>query len=300
LIHLTNHYSIRMNDLKWTTVYASVIGNLHIRENLPCQDACAIKDLGQGWGIAALADGAGAYEHSDKGARQVVNLAVQHFANEVHRNSWIEKQILPTEEAWTTIAVHTLKTIKEDLSVFSRQNNMTLESLSCTIIVLIYSPLGVLLTHIGDGRAGYLDAREEWHELMTPFRGEEANQTIFITSDFEEDITNKVESRIVEDAILAFCLLSDGCEKSAFECNLFDKQKNIYYDPNRPYPKFFDPNINAIKALEKQNKTQQEMNELWHSFLEVGNAQLRNENDDKTLILGVKTSFKECEPCIES
>jgi hypothetical protein len=82
-------------------------------------------------------------------------------------------------------------------------------------------------------------------------------------------------------------LLSDGCEKSAFECYLYDKEKGKYYDPNRPYPKFLDPNINAIKLLAKQNKTQEEMNLLWLSFLEGGNPQLKNETDDKTMILGV-------------
>lgn len=277
-----------MTHNKWTIVYASVIGNLHIKESLPCQDACAVKDLGKGWGIATLADGAGSCEHSNMGALQSVHLAIQHFTNWIHQNQWIERQILPTEEAWNASAATTLRAIKEDLLIFSQQKEISFESLSCTLIVLIYSPLGILLTHVGDGRAGYLSAQQAWHSLMTPFKGEEANQTIFVTSDFEEDITSKLESKVVKGEVLAFCLLSDGCEKSAFECNLFDKEKGVYYDPNRPYPKFFDPNLHAIKALEKQHKSQEEMNALWQNFLESGNPQLKNESDDKTLILGVR------------
>lgn len=281
-----------MNTYQWTIVYASVIGNLHIKENLPCQDACLVKDLGRGWGIATLADGAGSCSHSDEGARQVVSLAIQHFANWIHRNDWIGKHAFPAEKVWKDAALLLLKTIKDDLFVFSQQKEIAFESLSCTLIVLIYSPLGLLLTHIGDGRAGYQNTKQEWHSLMLPFRGEEANQTVFITSDFEENTENiaenKIESNIIKDDVMAFCLLSDGCEKSAFECNLYDKEKNIYFDPNRPYPKFFDPNIQAVKALEKQKKSQEEMNTLWQNFLEGGNTQLKHETDDKTLILGVR------------
>ncbi|TAH20811.1 MAG: protein phosphatase 2C domain-containing protein [Cytophagales bacterium] len=265
----------------WTVVYASVIGNLHVREGMPCQDACAIKDLAEGWGIAVVADGAGSCQHSDKGAQQTVYLAIQHFANTVYKNQWIEKNNLPAQSQWDRLALENLMRIRDDLQTFSKQNQLPFESLSCTIIVLIYSPVGLLITHIGDGRAGYLNAQEEWQSMITPFRGEEANQTLFITSDFEKE----VESRVINEKISAFCVLSDGCEKSAFECNLFDKEKNLYYDPNRPYPKFFNPNILALSKLDNMN--QEQKNLLWQQFLIEGNAQLKNETDDKTLILGM-------------
>jgi hypothetical protein len=272
-----------MEKTKWTVAYASVIGSSHSKENLPCQDACEVKNLAEGWGIATLSDGAGSCRYADQGAQKTVQFAIHHFSNWIHRNHWIEKNYFPKEEEWHRISLDLLKVVKEDLLIFSKQNDMEFESLSCTLILLIYTPLGGLLTHIGDGRVGYLNTKQEWHSLMTPFKGEEANQTLFITSDFEE----YVESKAINEKILAFCLLSDGCEKSAFECNLYDREKGVYYDPNRPYPKFFDPNINAIKALEKQNKTQEEINVLWQNFLENGTPQLKNETDDKTLILGV-------------
>ncbi len=274
----------RMKNKDWIVAYASAIGNLHIKENLPCQDACAIKNLGAGWGVAVVADGAGSCEYADKGAAHAVNLAIQHFANLVYRNKWIEKNSLPTEEEWARLSLENFKLIKDDLFIFSEQKEIVFESLSCTLIVLVYSTIGVLLAHVGDGRAGYMDAGEEWKPLLTPFKGEEANQTIFITSDFEKSIGSKV----VTGQIAAFCLLSDGCEKSAFECNLYDRERNLYYDPNRPFPKFFNPNILALKQLYQQNKSQDEINTLWQGFLEGGNTHLKNEPDDKTLILGVK------------
>ncbi len=270
-----------ISDTKWIVVYACALGHLHTREGLPCQDACAVKDLGRGWGVAAVADGAGSCQNSDKGAQQTIHLAIEHFVNLVHKSQWIEKNQLPTANQWKTMALENLMLIKEDLEIFSTQNNIDFDSLSCTIILLIYSPIGLLITHIGDGRAGYMNANQEWLSMITPFRGEEANQTIFITSDFEKT----VESNVINEKIGAFCLLSDGCEKSAFECNLYDKEKNLYYDPNRPYPKFFNPNLLALSNL--NGKSQEEMNLLWQLFLTEGNPQLRNEPDDKTLVLGM-------------
>ncbi len=270
--------------IDWIVVWASVIGGLHAKENLPCQDACLVKNLHQGWGIATVADGAGSCEYSHKGAEQCVQLATQYFANLIYQKEWIEKNILPCEKEWGKLALEQILLIKQDLQTFAQQHVIPFESLSCTLIILIYTPLGLLLAHIGDGRAGYLNTKEEWHSLMYPFKGEEANQTIFITSDFEENIATKV----VKEEIQAFCLLSDGCEKAAFECNLYDKEKSLYYDPNRPYPKFFNPNILALKELERQQKSQSEMNQLWQNFLHSGNAQLQHEPDDKTLIIGVR------------
>lgn len=269
----------------WTVVYASIMGHLHTKEGLPCQDACEVKDLGDGWGVAVVADGAGSCQNADQGAQQTVNLAIQHFANAVHKNKWVQKNKLPSQNQWQLLASENLGYIKEDLITFSTQKELAFESLSCTIIVLIYSPIGLLITHVGDGRAGYLAASGEWLSMMTPFRGEEANQTIFITSDFEKDI----ESKVIEEKVSAFCLLSDGCEKSAFECNLFDKEKNLYYDPNRPYPKFFNPNLLALSKI--THKSQEEMNLLWQHFLAEGTPQLKNETDDKTLILGMMTKL---------
>ncbi len=87
----------------------------------------------------------------------------------------------------------------------------------------------------------------------------------------------------------AFCLLSDGCEKASFEVNLFDADTNKYYDPNRPYLPFFEPNIYALQNLYEQQKSQTEINQLWADFLEAGNNKLRIEPDDKTMILAVRS-----------
>ena len=151
---------------------------------------------------------------------------------------------------------------------------------------------GLLVTHIGDGRAGYLNAADEWHALITPFHGSEANETVFITSDIWSDdiIDTYLSADVVAGEVKAFCLLSDGCEKAAFECNLYDAENEVYYDPNRPFPLFFKSNIDIIPKLFENGLSQDEVNTNWQAFLAGGNETLKTESDDKTLILAVKTN----------
>lgn len=126
--------------------------------------------------------------------------------------------------------------------------------------------------------------------MMVPFHGHEANETVFITSEiwYDEVIDSYLGCNIIKNDVKAFCLLSDGCEKAAFECNLYDEEKETYYDPNRPYVPFFQSNIDAIPKLFDSGKSQLEINDAWRRFLTDGNEKLKIESDDKTIILGVK------------
>lgn len=90
-------------------------------------------------------------------------------------------------------------------------------------MVVIYSPLGLLAVHVGDGRMGYKTMSGEWKSMMTPHKGEEANQTIFLISEFW-DIPNYElsgvlvpESIVIREPVQAFALMSDGCEHTAME-----------------------------------------------------------------------------------
>ena len=95
---------------------------------------------------------------------------------------------------------------------------------------------------------------------------------------------------MITENVKAFCLLSDGCEKASFECNLYDKDKEIYFDPNIPFKEFFHKNVNVhLPNMHKEGKTQEQINELWHNFLMSGNPKLKVELDDKTMILAVKS-----------
>lgn len=272
----------------WITVGASVIGNSHISMGLPCQDNSKYVYVRNGWGIAITSDGAGSAKHSDIGSRIVVERGIHYFQSVIEQKGWAESGELPTDAEWTNIAYVTLKTIKEDLEKFAAAKNFEFKSLSATAIVVIHAPMGILVTHVGDGRAGYKDASGEWKALIVPHKGEEANQTIFLTSDFWNlpyYVMSGVmvpESYVIRCTPQAFTLMSDGCEHTAWQCYAKDEKTGMYYDPNKPHGRFFDPLVTSIA-----NNVSHDLKEQWATFLTDGNDSFKKEPDDKTMILCV-------------
>lgn len=277
----------------WKLAGASVIGNNHISMGLPCQDAYLFEHLERGWAIAVVSDGAGSVENSHIGSQFVVKDAIKCFKALIMQKNWIVDSVLPSDDEWKALAFHVLRTINNHLETFSLNKGWDVKSLSATIIVVIVSPLGILTTHVGDGRAGYKDVTGKWKPLMTPHKGEEAHQTIFMTSKFWDKHYYTMsgvlvpESHVVKCKPIAFTLMSDGCERSSWLC-YSKRDDGIYYDPNEPHSPFFDSVTHKLAAAEDAND-----NKLrWKKFLENGNESLRNEPDDKTMIIGVKTKQK--------
>ena len=280
--------NVEMQRDKWFFAFASVIGNSHITDNLPCQDACHVEQFDT-FSVAIVADGAGSCKNSHIGSKQVVEFCVYHFAKLINEQDWVND--FPNKEVWYSAAKETLRSVRMDLEKYSITNDLPFKSLACTVILALCLPDGLLVSHIGDGRAGYFSPSTKWKAMIMPFHGQEANETVFITSDIWDDDTltdRYVESLVINEPVDAFCLLSDGCEKSSFEVNLYDTEKKVFFDPNRPFAPFLDPNRTALLQFSEQQKSQEDINALWAKFLTDGTEKLRIETDDKTLLLGVR------------
>lgn len=274
-----------MPDYIWLFACASVAGAAHIAQQLPCQDYYAMLSIDEHSGVAVICDGAGSCEHAEDGACQTAGFALTRFADYGRQR---QHQALPAAAEWQNQAANILHEVASDLRQYATKEQLDLASLSCTVIVLLYMPEGLLCAHIGDGRAAYRSERGEWLPLISPFHGEEINSTVFITSDIWHDTAQYIGASVVDEPVTAFCLLTDGCERASFEVNLLDAETSKYYDPNRPYAPFFEPNIAALRQLYEQGKTTDEVQQLWTSFLTKGNEKLHRESDDKTMILATR------------
>jgi serine/threonine protein phosphatase PrpC len=280
---------------RWFVVGASAIGNSHIASKKPCQDNHHSEYFGNGWGIAITSDGAGSADFSHYGSEFVAKTsALNAFKNLVLKNKWHKKNYLPNNNEWQTHSLDLLRQVYKDLEIFARKNNYPFASVACTVIVVIFSPNGLLVTHIGDGRAGYRNENNEWKSMLTPHKGEESNQTIFITSTpWVKDKNLKMsdvlvpESRVISENPKAFILMSDGCEAHSFECSTMDFETNKWSDPNRPYAKFFDPVYDQLTEMRSRNVALKDANEKWKQFIVEGTSGLKEESDDKTMIVGI-------------
>lgn len=273
---------------QWSLVGASVIGADHVRMNLPCQDANYYKLLKNGWGLAIVADGGGSNQHAELGAQHVARkLAPHYFRALLKEQGWAEGQPLPDDQQWQALAKQQIKQIVDDLHEYAEKQGVPFRSLGGTLIVVLFGPDALLITHVGDGRAGYKDSRGGWLPMMEPTKGEYANVTPFLTSLTQPKAFDVyVRSRIVRGEVQAFTLLTDGCEQVAYYCRQ-PGANGIYFDLNRPAPKFFDPLVEQLTAL-IQSEPADVIEEIWTRFLTDGTPGLAAAYDDKTMILGMR------------
>lgn len=284
--------------IQWVLVGASVTGNGHLQMGLPCQDYHRYESLENDWGIAIVSDGAGSAKHSDIGSKVLVERGIVHFKQLLENEGWMQSNKFPTDVEWLQKSYDTLKTIRNDVVMFAQSKNVAVKDLSATCLVVIYSPIGLLTVHVGDGRMGYENLSGEWKSIMTPHKGEEANQTIFLVSDFWT-IPNFTlsgvlvpESVVVREQVKAFALMSDGCENTSWLCTAKNEETGKYYDRNTPFDGFFKPLKETIISLSVSNVPEEERNEKWHNFIESGTDGFRKEQDDKTMIYGVNLSIE--------
>lgn len=277
------------NQSDWLVVKTSIAGKFHIENNppIPCQDSNFYQDFGKGWGIAVVSDGAGSKEFSHLGSNFVAERAGSIFGEIIKLNDWQSSNALPPKDKWHEVSKRAFAKIRNELENFAKEKNLESGLLSCTVIVVIHSPFGVLASHIGDGRAAFCNLENEWKAIIKPYKGEEANQTVFITSVEWNEPDKYIESNVFEEKPIAFALMSDGCEAHSFEVNIFDEAEQKFKDPNNPYPKFFQPLVATLKSFHQNREEIEEINAKWRRFIESGSEKLKNEPDDKTMILGI-------------
>lgn len=303
ILQESNDSNISYN--KWIIVGASVKGNGHIQSNMTCQDNHKFESIGNGWGVAVVSDGAGSALHSELGSNVVVKRGVFHFKNLIEKEGWLKNNTLPTDMEWWQKSYDTLKTIRNEVTLVAKKNNVEVKSLSATCLVVIYSPLGLLAVHVGDGRMGYKSVTGEWKAMMTPHKGEEANQTIFLVSDFWS-IPNFAlsgvlvpESIVVREPVKAFTLMSDGCENTSWLCTTQNPETGKYFDQNKPFEGFFNPLEETLISFQANNVSDEEQQAKWNKFIESGTDGFVREQDDKTMIYGYCCTQQEIDDYIE-
>lgn len=276
----------------WIIVGASVTGRSHIESKMPCQDSHSYSDLGNGWGLAIVSDGAGSAKYSHIGSRLVVSMAQKYFERLIQESLWYRNNTLPDDLTWDRMVYKALKAVRDGIQKAAEEKQFRKESFAATVIVVVHTPMGLLSAHIGDGRSGYQDKSGVWHPLMQPHKGEEANQTIFITSDFwkiphyEMSGVSVPETRIVRESVKSFVLMSDGCEFTSWNCNQYNAVEGKFYDPNTPHSAFFNPLTETLREHKKNSLPFDMRSEKWYGYLDAGNKSFISETDDKTMILG--------------
>ena len=275
---------------RWVTVAHSAIGKSHLQATppIPCQDNNYFETLNDNWQLAIVCDGAGSAKMSHFGSKLISKNAIpSNLKNAVSNLKWFKNGELPSKKEWKNLGVTIFKETLDNLIFWvaeqNKQNNtnLSVNNYASTAMLTLYNSKGAVVANIGDGRGGYLSTSGVLKSLFTPFGGDESNGTIFITSPIWENPQKFIQTDVIDEKLLAIFLLSDGMEKVTFECsNLTD---DVFTDANIPFKKFFFPILSKMKSLDSEGE--EKLKDEWKSLLEFGNEAIKNESDDKTLLV---------------
>lgn len=268
-------------------------GGIDQRDAKEMQDACAAAVNGQGEMVAAIADGAGSARLGGLGARMAVASAIRLMA------SWMPwspgSGVLPFESIndWRQACFRMMRSVRCQLMKCARELKVRRDEVACTLTVVYANPVMVLAAQIGDGRAAVLWGDGEWEAITAPQRGEHAGETQFLTSSGWRRDPQAIDVRMAIGEVHAVALLTDGCERVAFECQRFDAADGRYARMNRPHVPFLTPNVQALQQMldSAHGNAPGDVARMWGAFLREGTPELpmlSEEPDDKTLLLAVR------------
>lgn len=270
----------------------SLRGQSHIESNVSCQDYHLYESIGNGWDILIVSDGAGSARFAERGSKANCSIAMKLLSDMIRQNGWCEKGTLPSELDWYIEFCAICQQIK---LIYHKKieelNDGTVETdFNATLLVCVRTPYGLLTGHVGDGRMGYMSQDENWSPLMVPHKGEEANQTLFLQNAWNIPTVPALkvsgvpvpETRIVNEIPKVIVLISDGCERSSWECSIWDDNMGKYIDKNQPHPGFMNPLVESILTEEKDRF------QLFADIIDRGTQACKMERDDKTMLIAIK------------
>ncbi len=271
----------------WRIVGASVVGQAHRNKQgeimTPCQDSHKYETLLNGWNIIVVSDGAGSYENSHEGSAFTVKRVIDLIKRELQEYDLTTKEKPFNNKEWRYLMLYIFNQTLDGLKKYAKDNKIEdFHTLGCTVNVALFNHTTIYTANIGDGRAGYRDIEQNWHALITPFKGEEVGCTVFITSDYCWQYPKEcIKTDVLKTDIDAVVLLSDGMEKYSFLCYTL-KEDGMYHDPNEPHAPFLNANISTLKKMTDEKI--ENIDKEWENYLQHG-RKLNEEYDDKTMVI---------------
>lgn len=268
------------------------LGRLHQERNEHCQDYHLFSDLGDDWHLYIVSDGAGSAKASHRGAKINCEVTAHLIGKLVNKQNWKSRAELPNALEWqlefTAVARMLRHFIEEKIETLDEP--VEPKDFNATLMALLVTPMGMLAGHIGDGRMGYKDTDGIWHSMITPHKGEEQNQTIFVMNSWDKVRVPALkmsgvfvpETNVVSDVPQCVTLLSDGCENFSWNCLQMDKDTGMYRDMNTPFPGFWEPLLETIET-----NTRESVKDRFVAFVDRNTKACREEEDDRTMLLGL-------------
>lgn len=249
----------------WRAVGAAAIGTSHRKQDLPCQDAqgyMVIRAAGQDVFAAAVADGAGSAEFSERGAQRAVEAALEA----------LETAVLESEdhslEAYAGLLYLAFEQAQAAVLDLASAEELSPRSLASTLTCALANSYGAAAAQLGDGAVVAQAADGSLLAVTQPQRGEYANETYFLV---QEDALEHLEIVLLEAPLQALAVLSDGLLRLAMQM-----------PANEPHAPFFTPLFAFAAAASDPESAAGQLG----AFLDSERVCARTD-DDKSLVLAV-------------
>src|SRR4051794_33858457 len=154
----------------WRVSACSVQGVSHIKTDQPCQDANEWRTR-DSLLFGAIADGAGSAKESQRGATLACRTSIELLAKDFPdpEGKTPAELLEPLKKAFTVA--------RETVLAEAKSSNLPIRELSCTLILLVAWPTGVVAAQNGDGAALVLNPGGELKAITRPAQTEYLNET---------------------------------------------------------------------------------------------------------------------------
>jgi serine/threonine protein phosphatase PrpC len=216
--------------------------------------------------IAAVADGAGSAAMSDVGSSLAAEKSVstaERLLREHHDHSHHPLH----ETCLTGVITEGVEDARIRLQQESENRGVDIRQLGTTLLLVVHAPGVLAAGQIGDGAMVVSDGADAYTTLISPQRGEYANQTNFLTS---SDAMTSLDVRVerVEGSCPRLAMFTDGIQ-------------NLVLDSadDSPHPPFFDPVFDWLLSDDHPDDPALEL----AAFL--GSPMITNRSDDDLTLL---------------
>jgi hypothetical protein len=230
--------------------YKSIVGSGHLKTNTPCQDASAIRVIGENI-ILVWADGAGSSKHSQIASKCVVDTTIKAISGYVsERSSFEQYSIAARKRIITKIIQRCIRELNKIAYKYGFQNN----DLYTTFNLVIRTPHCTTGASIGDGFA-VIEYGNGFDFLLKPKKGQYENSTYFINSiksEFNYILENTNFNCIQSKVDFVFCS-TDGLDKIALKDGevyipFFVSVRDSFRDEPEEFKKWFETDSKLINA----------------------------------------------------
>ena len=176
----------------------SLQGTSHISADIVCQDAHRIKQLRNGWIVAAIADGVGSSKYSDIAAKIAVDTVI-----------YVIETGLMSADITDSYVKHLMKlsfiTALNNIRIEANARNDIIKNYDTTLTAVIYDGERIVYGHVGDGGIIGLANSGEYIPITSVQKGDEHNMVIPLRAGLSYWVFG-----ITDEKFASFVMLTDG------------------------------------------------------------------------------------------